>query len=221
VCRLSQVAVHPLLPEPPDSDPRLITTRISLLYDALCIHPAVRLDCCYRMLVGPRLLPQRHLLRTGLCLQPRLGRQRLFSIKYRSCQRDAGPKMACHFPLPGAALCCLDNGVYHLFYSRILGNGCTLNQWQTNSACWHAVGTNPLGPSQTWQKCCSPSATMLCLLLPRMERISCTTSDVGVLHPLIAAVMHLHLIRVTMAWRRYQPVSAVVDYTLDYCMPLI
>jgi hypothetical protein len=44
----------------------------------------------------------------------------------------------------GAVL--LDNGVYHLFYSRILGNGCTLNQWQTNSACWHAVGTNPLGP---------------------------------------------------------------------------
>lgn len=59
----------------------------------------------------------------------------------------------------------LVDGVYHLFYSvrrllgpastspftlrgsqRIIGDNCTLNQWETNSACWRATSLNPAGP---------------------------------------------------------------------------
>jgi len=39
-----------------------------------------------------------------------------------------------------------DDGVFHLFYSRMMGDNCTLNAWGNQSACWHATGSSALGP---------------------------------------------------------------------------
>jgi hypothetical protein len=38
-----------------------------------------------------------------------------------------------------------DGGTYHLYYSKMV-DGCTLAQWQTNSACWHATSASASGP---------------------------------------------------------------------------
>jgi hypothetical protein len=38
------------------------------------------------------------------------------------------------------------DGKFHLYYAKMEGKGCTLNAWNSNSACWHAVGNSPQGP---------------------------------------------------------------------------
>jgi len=38
-----------------------------------------------------------------------------------------------------------EDGLWHLIYSTML-EGCTLSEWETNSACWHATSTAPEGP---------------------------------------------------------------------------
>jgi len=37
-------------------------------------------------------------------------------------------------------------GVFHLFVAEMEGFNCTLNTWQTNSACVHATAATPMGP---------------------------------------------------------------------------
>ena len=46
----------------------------------------------------------------------------------------------------GSAVYAEEDGLYHLFYSKILGIGCGLNSWITNSACYHATSSSPQGP---------------------------------------------------------------------------
>jgi len=45
----------------------------------------------------------------------------------------------------GSAVFAEEDGLYHLFYSKMLG-GCGLDSWMTNSACFHATSINPQGP---------------------------------------------------------------------------
>jgi arylsulfatase A-like enzyme len=45
----------------------------------------------------------------------------------------------------GSAVFAEEDGLWHLFFSRMLEH-CTLAQWQTNSACWHATSSSPTGP---------------------------------------------------------------------------
>jgi hypothetical protein len=46
----------------------------------------------------------------------------------------------------GSVVFAEEDNLFHLFYSSILGVGCTLAQWETNSACFHATSTSPQGP---------------------------------------------------------------------------
>jgi hypothetical protein len=46
----------------------------------------------------------------------------------------------------GGVLLGPDGKTYHMFYSKMVGTNCTLSQWTTNSACWRATSTSPLGP---------------------------------------------------------------------------
>jgi hypothetical protein len=45
----------------------------------------------------------------------------------------------------GSAVYAEEDGLWHLFHSRILG-GCGLDSWTTNSACYHATAASPAGP---------------------------------------------------------------------------